>query len=280
MSDDIIVAIIGGITTIIAAAIVPILEKRLDKKGKGKKGKTQSANKGGGKRFRVSAFWFIPVGIVFLTLIVFLGVQHEARQNVKKILADSAEFHMNMGDQYAAMGDFANAELEYYEAIEDDNSDAFAHDKRAVALAKEGRLEEALKENMTAVSLAEDVAQYHNNKGVTLLEMGVRTAKERNEKARLQCWKNALEACKTAVELDSKVAEYHYNLSMAFHYAYDLDNAISECATALQLNPDSSEYHSFYAILLYDNGQHQNALAEARKAVELAPDNADAYYKL
>ena len=37
MSSDVIVAIIGLIGTVIAAAIVPILEKRLEKKGKGKK---------------------------------------------------------------------------------------------------------------------------------------------------------------------------------------------------------------------------------------------------
>ena len=155
MSDDIIVAIIGGITTIIAAAIVPFLEKRLDADSSKQSkitvtGNQLSAKKRRGKRFRVSIFCFIPVGVAFLTLIVFLGVQHEARQKVKKILYDSPEFHINMGDQLAAMGDFASAEAEYYEAIEDDNSDAFAHDKRAVALARDGRLEEALEENMTA----------------------------------------------------------------------------------------------------------------------------------
>ena len=145
---------------------------------------------------------------------------------------------------------------------------------------------------MTACALAPDVAQYHNNKGVTLLEIGVHKHKEGNQKAERQYGKNAVEACQNAVELDSKIADYHYNLSKALFFATVsmgyvddtilgyVDDAISECRTALQLNPESSEYHRVYSYFLSIQGQDDNALNEACKAVELAPDDAEAYYTL
>ena len=187
---------------------------------------------------------------------------------------------MNMGDQYAAMGDFASAELEYHEVIEGDNSDALAHDKRAVALAKDGRLEEALEENLKACALAPDVAQYHNNKGVTLYEMGMRKGREGNRTDKRQYYQNAVEACRIAVELDSTVADYHYNLAEALSSVLNDDDALLECVIALQLNPDNSEYHRCYANCLGSKGEYDKALNEARKAVELAPDNDWAYYTL
>lgn len=229
--------------------------------------------------FRVDYLW-IPIvfgGGVILTLICMLAFQHEARQNLKKILYDSPEFHMNRGDQLAGMGNFAGAELEYYEVIEDDNSDALAHDKRAVALAKDGRLEEALEENLNACALAPDVAQYHNNKGVTLFEMGNHKGLEGNEKAEKQYLKNAVEAYKAAVELDSTVADYHYNLSKALFITYNVDDAISECATALQSNPEKAEYHCLYAQIFGQIGEYKKAEDEARKSLEINSNNAEAY---
>ncbi|MBR3569644.1 MAG: tetratricopeptide repeat protein [Oscillibacter sp.] len=283
MTSEVMAAIVTGVAGVIMTALTALVEwlKSRPAAPESKILLTRSAK--AARRRRGMRLWLIVAVFCFfvlLTLIIFLGVQHEARQKVKKILYDSPEFHMNMGDQLADMGDFAGAALEYSQVIEDDQSDAFAHDKRAVALAKDGRLEEALEENKIACALAPDVAQYHNDKGVTLTKMGNRKYAEGNEKAAKQYNKDAIEAYKTAVELDSKVAEYHFNLSQALAGTYDNDGAISECTTALQLNPDNSEYHSVYAILLWIKGRKDNALHEARKAVELDPDNDYAYYAL
>ena len=116
------------------------------------------------------------------------------------------------------------------------------------------------------------MAQYRNNEGVTLFEIGMYKAKEGNDKEANQYYKSASVAYKTAIELDSTAAEYHYNLSKALFAMSDIDEAISECKTALLLNPDKVEYHSFYSYCLLQKRAYGEALSEAQKALELATD--------
>ena len=230
--------------------------------------------------FRLDPLW-IPIVLVagiFLTGIFYLAVGHEGQQKVKEILYNSPEFHMNMGDQYAEMGDYSKAEPEYRQALEDDGSDALKHDKLAVALAEQGKLDEALKESMTAVSMDSTVGQYHYNKGVTFNLMG---AKEHNAGAYKEAkpyYESAENAFRTAIDLEPKVADYHFHLADTLCCLNRFEDAEKEYLTAINLDPNNSVYYAEYALCFCLKGQFTESLKQAKKAVELDKAYANAYY--
>src|SRR6185295_15127581 len=87
------------------------------------------------------------------------------------------EFGVKFGQLRTLMGQirnrqkrWADAEVEFRRAIEEDPDDAAAHDGLGVALRQMGRVEDAVYEHMKSVSLAHGVADSHINLGVALAE--------------------------------------------------------------------------------------------------------------
>jgi eukaryotic-like serine/threonine-protein kinase len=75
-----------------------------------------------------------------------------------------------------------------------------------------------------------------------------------------------------ALELDSSLAQAHYELAAVHFYGdWDWEGAEKEFKTALELNPGEAESHRFYSFFLVARSRAPEALAEIRRAQDLDP---------
>jgi hypothetical protein len=111
------------------------------------------------------------------------------------------------------------------------------------ALAREGKLAEAVAFCRQAVELAPRFAPAHNNLSVLLRSEGD--------------WDGAVACCRRALALTPDQAEVHYNLGAALHERGDLDEAMACYRRALELKPDFADGHTSAAVLQLLRGDFQ-----------------------
>ena len=131
---------------------------------------------------------------------------------------------------------------------------------------KTGRLDEAVRELVIAISLDPEVADTHCNLGVVY-----------NAQGRLGKATGELE---TALRLNPDNAEAHYNLGVAYDLQGRLDEALREYRTALKLNPDYTEAHNNLGVIYQKQGLLDNAMKEMQAALRLNPDIAAVHNNL
>ena len=81
----------------------------------------------------------------------------------------------------------------------------------------------------------------------------------------------ALEAARTAVELDDTLGEAHTSLARALASDLQLPAAMSEFKRAIELNPNYATAHQWFGECLQSQGRLEEALAELKRAQELDP---------
>ncbi|MGA9997264.1 MAG: protein kinase, partial [Pyrinomonadaceae bacterium] len=86
------------------------------------------------------------------------------------------------------------------------------------------------------------------------------------------CFPQAMDAAKTALELDDELADAHAALGFSI-LCYEWDGAAAEqrLKRALELNPNSASAHHWYSNLLAAQGRFNEAVAEMRRTQELNP---------
>ena len=107
--------------------------------------------------------------------------------------------------------------------------DARQYNERAIALAKQGNLEEATALFREAVRLWPDFAEAHNNLGLALREQGQLAA--------------AVAQYQQALRLKPNYVNAHYNLGNALQAQGQLAAAVAQYQEALRLQPDYAEAH-------------------------------------
>jgi predicted O-linked N-acetylglucosamine transferase (SPINDLY family) len=140
---------------------------------------------------------------------------------------------------------------------------ASAHNNRAVALHKLGRLHEALAGFNKAIALQPDYAEAHNNRGNALREAG-----------RLD---EALAACDTAIALNPNYAVAHNNRGIILRQTGRLEAALASYDTAIALLPDNAEAHGNRGNALLELKRPDEALASYDTAIALQPNYAEAH---
>jgi tetratricopeptide (TPR) repeat protein len=143
---------------------------------------------------------------------------------------------------------------------------AGAHNTRGIALAQQGRRDEALSEFEQALRLDPGYAPAHNNLGITLGEQGKPG--------------EALAHFREALRLRPDYPEAHNNLGMALGELGKPDEAVAPCREALRLRPDYPQGHNNLGIALVAQGQLDEAVAHFREAVRLQPDYGEALVNL
>jgi tetratricopeptide (TPR) repeat protein len=138
--------------------------------------------------------------------------------------------------------------------------DAGAHIKRGDALARDGRLHEAIACYQQALSISADIAEAHFNMGNALIDLG-RPAEA------VACYARVL-----AIQPDS--AEAHHNLGNAWRSQERLDQAIDCYRRALELQPDFAVAYASLGTALRLAGRGSEAEASFSYALELTPDSA------
>lgn len=132
-----------------------------------------------------------------------------------------------------------------------------AHTHLAVALAGQGRIDEALAHLSEAVRLEPDNAEAHNNLGAVLIRSG-----------RID---EAVTQLSEAVHIQPAYADAHNNLGMAFARQDSLDKAIQEFQAALRINPGQASWRYNLAVTLRKKGDTRGAAREFESALNLDP---------
>jgi tetratricopeptide (TPR) repeat protein len=141
--------------------------------------------------------------------------------------------------------------------------DAVTHNDRGITLANLGRFDEALAACDRALELQPDHASAHNNRVATLAHLGR--------------FDDALAACARALELQPDNPWAHHARGVTLAGIGRFDEALAAYDRALELQPDDAEAHNNRGFTLGRLGRLDDALAAYERALELQPDSADAH---
>ncbi|ERT05249.1 glycosyl transferase 2 family protein, partial [Lyngbya aestuarii BL J] len=143
---------------------------------------------------------------------------------------------------------------------------ALSHYNLGLALAKKGKLEEAINAYQQAIKIDSKLAKAYHNLGEILSQ------KEQ--------WQEAIEAYQKAIDIDPKVSWSHNSLGNALFKLEKFQAAVKAYQDAIELNPKCSwSYNSLGDTLLRLN-QWKEAVEVYQKAIELNPDFPWSYYNL
>jgi tetratricopeptide (TPR) repeat protein len=145
-------------------------------------------------------------------------------------------------------------------------NDAGAHINLGNALARHGRLTEAVASYRRALLLSPDFAEAHNNLGHALLDLGEIDG--------------AMASCHRALQLKPHYAEAHETLGNAFLALGMLHEAAASYGRALQIEPRFVETLNNLGSALRGLGKLDDAVASLRRALEIEPNFAEAHSNL
>jgi protein O-mannosyl-transferase len=143
---------------------------------------------------------------------------------------------------------------------------AGAHFNLGTSLASLGRLDEATTHFQTALKLNPRYADAHNNYGVVLLQLGQTDA--------------ALIHFRMALNVRPDYAEAHFNLADALANRGQDDEAVFHYKRSLEIAPRHVETHCNLGLVLSRQGRIYEAASHFQQALKIDPNCADACYNL
>jgi Flp pilus assembly protein TadD len=168
--------------------------------------------------------------------------------------------HYNFGVALAGQGRLDEAMDHYRKALTIKPDYVEAYNNLGVALAGQGRLGEAIRHYQKVLEIKPDHAEAHNNLGVALTGQG-----------RLD---EAAAHYRAAVAIKPDFAEAYNNLGAVLGRQGNLDEALVHFQRALEIKPDFTEAHHNLGMALAGRGRTGEAMTRYRKALEIQPRNA------
>jgi len=147
-------------------------------------------------------------------------------------------------------------------AIAIDPSSSIGQFSLGLALARQGRLVEAVEHYQTALRLEPDFADAHTNVGVALANQGKLA--------------EAIEHYETGLRLGPDNAVAHFAWGNALVRQGKLVEAVEHYQTALRLKPDYANAHNNAGSALVRQGKLAEAIAHYEEALKIRPDDVDA----
>lgn len=184
---------------------------------------------------------------------------------VKKV-PDSSLAHLNLGRAYFDKNRLDEAVREYVTALRLEPRNPLTYNNLGFAYYRMGRIDEAIGEFMTALKIKPDYAIVHNNLGIVYLGQG-----------RVD---EAIQELATASILKPDYVKARNNLGIAYSMQGRLDEAIKEYMIALKLKPDYADTHSDLGVAYSMQGRLDEAIKEYMIALKLQPDYAGTYLNL
>ncbi len=196
-----------------------------------------------------------------------LPVWHDSATLWKHALAVSPSgiAYQGMAMALEKEGRIDEARRQYDEAIRYDPS-ATSYYYVGVFLAKHGFLDEALKHFARSLELYPDQARAHHNMGLILLEQGNLD--------------EAHEHLAEAIRLDPNFALAHTNMGRLLMKKGKLEEAWQHSSEALRLAPDSADGHYYMGLVLERQGKFREAEGQMIQALKKKPRSANARFHL
>jgi len=200
--------------------------------------------------------------------------------------------YLRAADEFLKADDFAGAERQCKKALELNPKNATVHSTLGVALARQGKLDEAIRHFTKAVRLEPSYADAHYSLGQAMAQQGKFDDAIRHFSAVLRLKPDNAEAhgylgsimfargmlkqaavhLSEAVRLDPNYADAHYNIGQVMFRQGKLDAAIRHFTRTVQLKPDDAQAHYKLALTLAQQKQIDQAVTHYSKAVSLKPD--------
>lgn len=218
---------------------------------------------------RISYLYLI---IFFAGLIVYsLSVVHRNEiwkdnkslwQDTVKKMPKSWRAHNNLGNVFYTENLLDEAVREQMTAITLKPDYAEAYNNLGAAYYSKGQLKEATENYMATLDLNPDHAAAHNNLGLVYKKQGKID--------------DAVLEYKTALGLNPYDAKSHYNLGLLYIEKERLGEAIKELQAAIHLKPDNANYYNWLGIAYVKQGKRKAAVLQFQAAIRLQPDHPDA----
>jgi Tfp pilus assembly protein PilF len=221
-----------------------------------------------GTQARADRFTYIP--LIGLFIMMAWGIPHlVAHRRFRAIGLPIIAGMLICGSAIAAW-----IQVQYWEnrftlwerALEVTKGNYVAHNVLGMALADDGRFDEAIGHYRQALSMRSDYAEAYNNLGIALARQG------RIDEATSQFRK--------AVEIPNPPAEMRYNLGFALADQGKTAEAISQYLEALRIDPAYVPAHTKLADALLTQGKMDEAIARYREALRIQPGFALAHNNL
>jgi serine/threonine-protein kinase len=145
-------------------------------------------------------------------------------------------------------------------AVQRAPDDPWAHHTLSIALRQQGKPDESITQERTAIRLRPGRVEFHLNLAEALRDQGNLD--------------QAVNEYRTAIQLKPDFAEAHDRLGDARKQQGKLDEAVAETREAIRLAPDHPRFYNSLGVALGDQGKTAEAVAELRAAIRLEPDDA------
>ncbi|MCP3440327.1 tetratricopeptide repeat protein [Bradyrhizobium sp. CCGUVB14] len=194
-----------------------------------------------------------------------LDAQRLCEQALSASGVDKAEILHLMGEVFFSAGHFGQAVEWFSQAVRSEPRPRYLANL-ATALAKQGRIEQALQVADKAVQLAPSDASLWSLMGNLLIDA------TRSSDA-LLCFKHAF-------ELDGHLWEAAYKAGHLLHGLEQFDDALTFLDRSIQAKPDHAPSFHMRALVLKSLKRLDEARADNMRAIELDPTNADTHGNL
>ncbi|MGD8995253.1 MAG: tetratricopeptide repeat protein [Syntrophobacterales bacterium] len=205
--------------------------------------------------------------LVSFTVCTWLQLRHWQNsitlfQHTLQVTTNNHFAHNNLGVALAQDGRLNEAISHYSEALRLKPGAFEVHNNLANALAAQGSVNEAIQHYFEALRLEPDYDKAHNNLGNVLAGTG------RGEEAIIHY--------SEAIKINPDYAGAHYNLANALAAQGSVDEAIQHYFEALRILPDWAGAHNNLGVSLEKSGKLKEAIAHYHEALRIRPDYAKA----
>ncbi|MBC8471413.1 MAG: tetratricopeptide repeat protein [Planctomycetes bacterium] len=221
----------------------------------------------------------------------FVNIKPAAIKTIRDKFVDDTSY-LRAADEYLKADDFAGAERQCRKSLELNPKNAEANCTLGVALARQGKVDEAIGYFSEAIKLEPGYIDAHYSLGQAMARKGKFNEAIRHFSAVLRFQPDHAEAhgylgslllaggmlkeatvhLSEAIRLDPNYADAHYNMGQVMYRQGQLDAAIRHLSQAVQLKPDDAQAHYKLALALAQQKQTDQALRHYSKAVSLKPE--------
>ena len=195
----------------------------------------------------------------------FVNTRPTAIRSIREQFLDDLSY-LRAADEFLKANDFVGAERQCRKALELNPANAKVYSTLGVALARQGKVDEAVAHFSQAVRLDPSDVDAHYSLGQAM--------------ARQQKYRDAIGHFQTVLQLEPDHAPAHGYMGSMLFAGGMLDEAAAHSYEAVRLDPNYADAHYNIGRIMLRRRQFDAAIGPLSRAVELKPSDAQAHYTL